>query len=585
MSRESNTIIANIYKIDKESFQLMNPEVEGEDIPTKIIAIHNEKANEGERFKSVDIVDGVSDKYDVELYFGEKWRKAAWCKFFKDVVSPDDEVLEAKNKYVSFVLFATSKTSGVIFAMAGGQGNFLIQDYIDEVFGLNCLTRIIGKDEQSIKLLRDRGLTGSILSNQRIFRVGSSFANEDSFAKLAKEVLVSLKSTHLAKLGLDSKKAKNCLAKSSFKIGTSIDMVTFLKILGEIEKLLKKKPFFDINNIRELSKKRDKDLILQLEETMLDQLKTAVQEDDFSEFDFNHEDIESFIKADKYKVVIGMKQESFDFFDPSRIFETLKESLLTDDASFTVENLKKVQIYAEDNDGNTLTRGNLLEHMHTEISLNGKSYFKIDKKWFELLDSFLDSLKSDVETVVKEHYDDLTEYLPFEEQTEDDYITEYINEKPNIYVLHKVFVDKIELCDLMMLDGDMTNLIHIKKGFNVSMRDLCSQVLISARYIWQKGSSRGEIISEINKKLKNHQSSDSKYYQKISQQEIPSEALQKSKNNIKFTVAIAHDESLNIKDDVGSAKSNIAKHELVYLARELRLMGFRLSIVQLSASN
>ena len=184
MSRESNTIIANIYKIDKESFQLMNPEVEGEDIPTKIIAIHNEKANEGERFKSVDIVDGVSDKYDVELYFGEKWRKAAWCKFFKDVVSPDDEVLEAKNKYVSFVLFATSKTSGVIFAMAGGQGNFLIQDYIDEVFGLNCLTRIIGKDEQSIKLLRDRGLTGSILSNQRIFRVGSSFANEDSFAKL-----------------------------------------------------------------------------------------------------------------------------------------------------------------------------------------------------------------------------------------------------------------------------------------------------------------------------------------------------------------------------------------------------------------
>ena len=46
---------------------------------------------------------------------------------------------------------------------------------------------------------------------------------------------------------------------------------------------------------------------------MLDQLKTAVQEDDFSEFDFNHEDIESFIKADKYKVVIGMKQESFDF--------------------------------------------------------------------------------------------------------------------------------------------------------------------------------------------------------------------------------------------------------------------------------
>mgnify|MGYP001126640152 CR=1 FL=1 len=69
----------------------------------------------------------------------------------------------------------------------------------------------------------------------------------------------------------------------------------------------------------------------------------------------------------------------------------------------------------------------------------------------------------------------------WEEDKDEDYYNKLHSSLPNHYVLDKVIKDNIELCDLLVIENDRAFFIHVKNGFNATMRDLYIQVILSAK--------------------------------------------------------------------------------------------------------
>jgi len=71
-------------------------------------------------------------------------------------------------------------------------------------------------------------------------------------------------------------------------------------------------------------------------------------------------------------------------------------------------------------------------------------------------------------------------------------------EYPDTLILDRVFYDnieKVELCDIMQIRKDMLVLVHVKKDFGASMRDVAEQIVTSASVLlsWRKNPNSAKI--------------------------------------------------------------------------------------------
>jgi uncharacterized protein (TIGR04141 family) len=576
---KDNASTISIYKID---LKLLEGIVEFDEIPKTIIDLYNSKTtNQNELFKPQNIKRSVLDSsYNHSLYYGNKRRQPKWAGFINVIAAEDQEINNPINSYASFVYFLANPKTKNIFVITGGQGNFLIQGYIDDYFGIEILSRLIKKDDKSIRTLQERGLTGSLLSASKIFRNNASFLQEDNFGKLFKQVQAGLDPARLRQLGIESKRGATCLAKSSFRINKSLAPSAYFNIITAIELLLTQDSLFTINRVTELSKKKDSVLIENLDQQLLNNFFESVKSGSLQNFDFAHTDIESFYTASVYQFSRG--KDVSQFHDPE--IDNVREFIMGIglqhfDIKGFAEEVSKIHVQSFDHDGNTMTKkGKLLEHLHTEISYKNESYIRIDTKWLKLSDEFTQQLNEDLKLMISRHYDGTVLDEKFN-SLEDDYNASFIG-KPNTYVVHKTKEENIEICDIIITSENDSNLIHVKQGFDSSMRDLCAQIRIAANYLYTKKTTRSVIIENINKQLGNLKTSSDRYSKSISEQVIPIDVLDK---RIIFTLAVADTAkgSRQLVDDLSKFDSNIAKFELLNLYRDLSALGFDFKLIQI----
>ncbi len=171
-------------------------------------------------------------------------------------------------------------------------------------------------------------------------------------------------------------------------------------------------------------------------------------------------------------------------------------------------------------------------------------------------------------------------------ETEDTYNFSYLNENSTL-VLHKITPKNIEPCDILKWDSENLYLCHVKAGFNNKMREVCSQIQISASIIKEAVSSKGEYLKEIYKLLKKKIDNDdvlinSQGNQTLKISENDFVKLFKSKNLI-FVMAICDTNPKN-RDlkNIKQFRSNIAKISLQRLNRDLMGLnvGFRVTQIQ-----
>ncbi len=592
----TNKAIITIYKILREYFT----ETDNNEIIESIIVLHNKGTKKSEHFIEQDINNIINENLKTELsyrlFYSKKIRVPDWVYFIKNNIPERSRIAKAENVISSYIMFAYD--GNYIFAITGGIGNFVIQDYADKGFGISVLSNLIKKESSVIKSVIERELVGSVLGSVKFFRYENSLLDESSFSRIYKEIQASIDKNKMSKLfGFTSEELKDntvCLAKSSFKIQKKINLEQFSTIINNLKNIPNES--FAINSIIPISNRgSDKKLSKALNRNLLFILFEAISEDNTLDFDFTHSDFIKFFEADSYYLFnqyhVAKTFDSsltlpilVDFFKSNNVIN------LKDFDEFQ-EDIANLRIKSLDSNGDLLTNDSFLNHLHCELTHKESNYFFIDGKWYKILDNFISELNYEFKQLIYPLFENhIISNKIGNNESENHFSQNFFNDS-NL-VLDKVLADNIELCDILLDYRTEPKLVHIKKGFNNTTRDLTAQIEIAAKRLNRVITSGDfSFIDSVYDKIISKANTNDQYFQKVGTQNISKQLFREifKRDKPKFTFCLAivdtnkNEKSLN--SDIEKYKSNIAKFSIINLYRNLKNLNIDLKIVQIFKEN
>ncbi|WP_255286847.1 DUF6119 family protein [Bacillus wiedmannii] len=133
-------------------------------------------------------------------------------------------------------------------------------------------------------------------------------------------------------------------------------------------------------------------------------------------------------------------------------------------------------------DDETPVEQSILSLLDFKAMYNGKTYWLMNGKWVYLDETFIDILNEQFYRKVTSKYKQSRplDELKFWEKgiSEGDYNFSH-NTIENILVLDKIFVDNIEICDLLLIEENESFFIHVKDGLDRDARVLSEQIMSS----------------------------------------------------------------------------------------------------------
>jgi uncharacterized protein (TIGR04141 family) len=589
---DNSKMQVSIYQIDPSQFAEDDTYNE---IVNTIIKNSNSK---GEKYGEITVSSNVPQEYNIRLFHCEKINPPKWQSFLKKILIEDSKLKAIYNKTHSFLLFVGYNEK--VYVISGGSGSFEIERYVSQTFGIDILTCLIEKNSKVIKAIQNRGVTGALLGQAKFYRGDQKLSDQSDFGIIYKEVKFDLDRTILINIfGFKEEDLKRrvagCLAKTSFQINKTLDFDTFLKVVAKLDQTFEKGPNFSINNVHLISRKKKANdaLIGYLNQTLYQTLYDNCIAENTNDFDFCHKEFEKFLTASYFK--IPHTETPIDFESPMSFDEVIRElrshnMLYASDVIEFKHMLAGTQLISSDPDGNILTRGNLLDHLHGEITYNSKTYFFIDGEWYMIEESFIKELNDSCKDLMVQFCDNDLITKPFAiKEKERDFNSKFIGEE-GLLVFDTITPENIEPCDILKYNDQSVYMIHVKKGFNNSIRDLTAQISIAAKRIRHDRKAGGyKYINELEAKVKRGSRSKSHYIKRLSTQVFPATGLKsifESKRNINISFCLAFvdvsGKTRSLKNNVELFESNIAKYSLIELSREIGGLGFDFKIIQLN---
>lgn len=536
--------------------------------------------------------------HQVEVYSIFKKYPPRWRGFLEPILNNHSQLSTCENITYSYVCFIGIKN--YIFAVAGGYGSTAIARFTKSNFGLDILVRLFKKDSKVIKAIQDRGLTGSILGQTKFYRGDQRFSDENQFGKIFQEIKADLSKQILTRIfgfaeGELTRKVSGCLAKSSFEIKKAVDFKTLLKLIDRFVHILDNMPVkFTLNKVEMISKRnpRNHKLLEELDEWVADQLFTAYKKGVSADIDICHKDFENYLTASCFQIPLdgGEVIEFTDLFslDDLIVELKLKKCFLEGGVEDFKHSLLLRNVYSVDHDGNELTKGTIMAHIQGEFSYLENSYFLVDGEWYKILPAFIKELNDECTTVLQNTWEDKLIKEPFViKKRESEFNLKFIGKKGHL-VFDTITPQNIEACDIMIYDNVDVHLIHVKKGFNNSIRNLTSQINIAAKRIREDYRTGFEYLEKIELQAKNGRTSPKNDLRQIAGQAFPKGGLStifqnKKAPNIIFCLAFVDEagEERSLLNQLSKFKSNIAKFSLMEVHREIISMGFGFKIIQL----
>ncbi len=538
--------------------------------------------------------------FEICIYHTMKLNPPRWLGFFKHVVADGETLLNSYNNISTFLVFIAFKNS--IYAISGGAGNIVLDRYSVSDLGTQVLTRLIKKDDKVINTLKDRSFIGNVLGQSRIYKDDQRLTDEDQFGKIYNAVKAVLNKEILTKVFQFPKadltrRTANCIAHSSFQINKRISFDKLLQIIERIEWLFETKPEpnFTLNDVIHIDNRRplNKTLRDNLELEFKSQLYDKYMKREELDFDFCHKKYEDYYSADDFIATRGRDftiTTSNRFTFASILAEVEKEGyLVADSLNEFILSFLDIRVETRDSFGDSLTVGSLFQHLNGEVIYEGSTYFYLGAEWYRVKSEFIDQLNNDCIESLKQLLakDIITE--PFTCRTEDEYVSKFFG-KPKMFALHKVLYENIELCDLIFHDDNTVYLIHIKKGFNHSVRELASQISMAARRLIYDRKSNCKLISKLETKLLSFKGHKNIYLDKVGNQKMPAEGLASifnkivNDNQIIFCLAFVDnaDVKRDILDNIKDYDSSIAKYSVLELKKALMSYRFGFKVIQLN---
>lgn len=563
-----------------------------------------------EKYKTQELKKSISKDFNLSLFYKEFEYTPKWKKFISPIVLEGEKILTlSAAKQENYILLLENKKSKNIFAITGGYGYGVISGCACSDFGINVLSRFITKEDKIIKSTREKSLVGGILGTTKYFRNSFNLDQNSGFGKIYLELQAAVEKKLLIDLfGFsedDVKKNAVCSAKSSFRINKSISFRKLLEIIKICEDILNKKQVIAINDVKKLSSKRNSLLIEKLKEKLLEQLWLTFQKpDEGYPFDLCHTNFEEYLTAYYYKIKINKPHKSIQaqikYFDNYEfdslnnvedVFALIKEKGKIKNLEQFSRLLQSMIIVSHNEEGVVATRSDFFAHLMGDVSYENKKYFYVDKVWYQIEAAFIKDLNSSCKNFIEKNNYPSDLNLWNKSLSEDEYNALYIGEQYTL-VLHKILSENIELCDILKWDRDNIYLIHVKKGFSNTMRDLCAQITIAANRLMRDlmSDSSRDFLKSLYEDLKSKKEKEG-YYGQVGQQvdSISAEQFVQlfDSRKVNFVLAVLDTAESKKRDlkDMEEFESSIAKFSLHTLTKDMAVIGPNLYISPIKAQN
>ncbi|MCB0380875.1 MAG: TIGR04141 family sporadically distributed protein, partial [Flavobacteriales bacterium] len=203
----------------------------------------------------------------------------------------------------------------------------------------------------------------------------------------------------------------------------------------------------------------------------------------------NNNKIEKFYECDKFKIRFKKKRKVNDqvINDRNNLYYECTRFIYNDidniNDRFKIKtDLLRLSITGIINEKES-TFGTFYSHINAEIPYQNKKYFRIDNQWFYLENKFIEQIKKEAINYFQLYKLEEKILNAWHEDLDEDSYNKSHNHQ-NYYVFDKVIKENIELCDILYINEDNLYLIHVKDEFNTQMRNLSSQIILSAKRLW-----------------------------------------------------------------------------------------------------
>jgi uncharacterized protein (TIGR04141 family) len=472
-----------IFRIDVEAARsFFGDGVKVDDIPQQIVNLYN-TTKEFTAYSREGAVHYNGCQLSVYRNVTSRYKPSPWIEFF----APSGiSITNANFQNQHFICFVTMGDE--LYAHTGGHSVAVFERFVDVSFPIEVARRIAMPE---VKRARSSQLSGANLANDVNFRDPRRITYTESLENVWTALSGQMRSDLLAdpqlKAVFGAKTRIRLEISSSIRLGPRVD--TLDKLLNLIRWLASTAdaplPEDDewaiLDSIKVLNPRKSKDLI--------GRLKTHLAERVFIDHEYEnlaiaHADASFFASASTYIVTKGTEEVYRGDARPE--LDSLVPRLQVSAAGATAL-LTEVAIRStyDDSESNIGTFDTLLAHLNGEVRLDERTYFLLNGRWYEVDASYIDLVTRDLLGLIGNLDLDRSSIGMREWRSNEDEGTYNIDSvtAPTVINGDRVLTDNVELFDTLAFDGQRLHLIHVKKGFDVKIRDVRSQIINSANII------------------------------------------------------------------------------------------------------
>lgn len=584
-----------VYKINKSQRLLINYN-SAEDICKAIIKISKLKLDPKFILKDSDYRINIDE--DNKLWFFLYTFKtpeidSEWVNFLPLNFTKGADFNQQKVSLIFFIEYQSH-----LYCIIGGNAFRMIQPYIEENFGINLYSRILDPEKDELLTIRTRNITGKIASSSNFYKSNFKLIDHIKFGTVPTEISLKLDNTDndyfsfLKKDSLDSIQIHVSNSLKFRKVIEFTDLVEIIKEIKYIEELEKKNyltTYEKIDNEKLIEDTLKEHLVQTIFEDINNTLRATIKPINKFYFEFCHPTkLEKFYEADYFQLIELDEEKKHQVFkqiiDRNRIyFEVITRAIDKFGTQISYDEFKfflfgvRIRSYKNGNKQN-LTSGMFLQHFNTEFEIDKKPIFLLDNNWYYLQDSFLLDLNRNCERILKNYkINSNILYKKWDlsvQNTEKKYNLLYKDLK-NYLVFDTITINGIELCDVIKYDEKNIYLLHVKRGFDSSMRELYNQVILSARRLEESKSSKEKdylkkCFKSLVKKKQNNNINSFEDFIKLFDK------------NIKYVMAFSNEKSNQpIEENINKIRSSIAKFSIIQTSSEMKTYYYELLFAQI----
>ena len=447
-----------------------------------------------------------------------------WADCILDLLDSDEKTINIENSYSSYILLR--EINGNIYAITGGYGYLLIQDCLEQDFGLSLIPKLCTENDNIVKKIVENRVIGNLIFDHRRNLNSTPLKFEDNFANIYKELGIEIDEEKAKKLGIsfdeETFKSITGIYKNFISINRAFSIDELNNLIDKIDLLSKESNNFNLGSFIHIEKTDydSKEIDEKFVNLFLEMLQKKDEGKGWNSLNFSiiGENKSEYFEYDKYSFIYTHNSHNLNVYNGNKLLtlNDLQEKIYDTKVRITPKLVRDVfnkgKLVVESDNLKPL-KGNLINFIegYMEDEKNDETFYLLNGNWYILEEKFQEFISNQFKDIYNNYMytqDTLLEKFPSfktnwyktkeiaeknkrEGKRKDINITESIyNEQfendENIIFADKCNVNNIEIADLIFLDksSETLYLMCIKTKFKgATSRDLFGQIEISSNYI------------------------------------------------------------------------------------------------------